>query len=67
MEIKVNSKLREVEPHISVREFLDSEGLTGKGGVAVAVNGVVVRKGDWDVRLLNEGDDLLIINAAYGG
>ena len=36
-------------------------------GVAVAVNGEVVRRGDWDVTALAEGDTVEIVNAAAGG
>ncbi|MGD0054687.1 MAG: sulfur carrier protein ThiS [Acidimicrobiales bacterium] len=36
-------------------------------GVAVAVNGDVVRRGDWDVTALVDGDAVEIVNAAAGG
>ncbi|MBD5231600.1 MAG: sulfur carrier protein ThiS [Bacteroidales bacterium] len=67
MQIKVNGKMRELPYPMTVKEFLNSEDLLGRGGMAVAVNGSVVRQNDWELRLLHEGDDLLIINAAYGG
>ncbi len=67
MQIKVNGKMRELPYAMTVKEFLSGEDMLGRGGMAVAVNGAVVRQKDWELRLLGEGDDLLIINAAYGG
>jgi thiamine biosynthesis protein ThiS len=43
------------------------EGLYDKGGVAVAVNGRVVRRAQWNTCMLADGADIIIINAAYGG
>lgn len=36
-------------------------------GTAVAVNGKVAKHADWDGLMLNEGDEILVISAAYGG
>jgi sulfur carrier protein len=36
-------------------------------GVAVALNGEVVRRGDWDATTLSDGDAVEIVNAAAGG
>jgi sulfur carrier protein len=36
-------------------------------GVAVAVNGEIVRRGDWAVTKLLEGDRVEIVSAAAGG
>ena len=36
-------------------------------GVAVAVNGEVVRRVDWPARQLHQGDRLEIVSAAQGG
>lgn len=36
-------------------------------GTAVALNGKLVKAGDWEITPLNELDNLLIISAAYGG
>ncbi len=67
MTITLNSKERELAHPVNVATLLEQENLLGKGGVAVAVNGAVVRKPDWETRLLADGDDVLIISAAYGG
>lgn len=65
--ITVNSSPRELDMPISVAELLTRENIRTLGGVAVAVNGKVVKKADHDTRLLADGDDVIIINAAYGG
>ncbi|MEV0268469.1 sulfur carrier protein ThiS [Hamadaea sp. NPDC050747] len=36
-------------------------------GVAVAVNGEVVPRGEWDTCLLADGDSVEILSAAQGG
>ena len=36
-------------------------------GMAAAVNGIVVPRGTWATHVLNEGDDIILIKAAYGG
>ena len=36
-------------------------------GVAVAVNGAVVRRGDWATTALNPGDTVEIVRAMQGG
>ena len=49
-----------------MRALADLQGL-GPSGSAVAVNGRVIRRADWDATVLNGGDKVLIIKAAYGG
>lgn len=67
MKITINDIVRDVEPHTSVEEVVAMQGLEGKGGVAVAVNGKMVRRPDWASHTLHDLDSVLIINAAYGG
>lgn len=67
MNIKINGQCRCVDLGLTVAELMKRENMLMKGGVAVALNGRVVRRADWDMRILQEGDELLIINAAYGG
>lgn len=38
-----------------------------ENGVAIALNGKLVPRGEWDRTALNDKDSLLIVNAAYGG
>lgn len=67
MEVTVNDSVCHLEPRTSVEELIKLRGLEGKGGVAVAVNGKVVRRPEWGSHILNNLDNVLIINAAYGG
>ena len=67
MKITINDVVTEVEKGASVADIIALQGLEGKGGVAVAVNGKIVRKDDWATYSLHDLDSLLIINAAYGG
>jgi sulfur carrier protein len=50
----------------SVAETLDALGIISRG-VAVAVNGEVVRRGDWHVTSLRDGDVVEIVTAVAGG
>lgn len=67
MTIIVNNESRQIDPHTTLYTLLQAEGLTGKGGVAVAINGKLAPKTNWPGTLLKDGDELMIINAAYGG
>lgn len=67
MEVTVNDIICHLNPRTSVQELIRLQGLEGKGGVAVAVNGKVVRRADWESAILKDFDNVLIINAAYGG
>jgi sulfur carrier protein len=40
---------------------------TAKTGVAAAVNGDVVRRAEWDLMLLDDGDEVEVLTAVQGG
>ncbi|MBD5285391.1 MAG: sulfur carrier protein ThiS [Bacteroides sp.] len=63
MEIKVNNEARVVDSGMTVARLIGDN----TAGVAVAVNGKVVRKSEWETAVLNDGDDVVVIHAAYGG
>ena len=65
MKILVNNKVTETGAG-SVAELAEELGLP-ENGVAVAVGGVMVRRADWGVSVLSEGDSVIVINAACGG
>lgn len=67
MEITINSRPRQIDACRTLSDVMRDEGLYDKGGVAVAVNGRVVRRAQWDTFMLADGADIIIINAAYGG
>ena len=66
MEIMVNGQPLALAPGSTVADIAEARGLVGKGGVAIAVNGAVVRQADWPSRRLEEGDKVVILTAAQG-
>ena len=67
MNITFNSRLINCPDHCSVLDLLRQEKLLQKGGMAVAVNGRIVRKPELEGRTLCPGDDVTVVFAAYGG
>lgn len=65
MKIIVNETEREVADGAVVADLIDRETFTGN--VAVALNNAIVRRDAWSSTGLKEGDDVVIITAAYGG
>lgn len=66
MNIKLNSKATEVPDNISVKALKELMKLP-EGGVAVAVNGKIVLTHNQASQILADGDDVIVIGAAYGG
>ena len=65
MKITVNGK--EISSQANTLSSLKDElGIAGSG-TAIAVNGTMVRKTDWDSFIIKENDNILIIRAACGG
>ena len=62
----LNDMPREVTPDQTVAELLSELVLPAKG-IAVAVNGEVVRRGDWLTHQLRDGDRVEVLSAAQGG
>lgn len=65
MNIEINGKNMATEAHTLAR--LAGELEIPAGGTAIAVNGKMVPRTEWDGKTLNEGDKILIIRAACGG
>ncbi len=65
MRIKLNGEYSETRA-LTVAELL-RELNAPSVGVAVAVNGQVVRKAEHDATVLNENDDIELIRAVQGG
>lgn len=66
MRIKVNSKEMEVADNITVSDLKKIVDMPS-GSVAVAVNGRLVIASRHAEHGLNDGDDVIVIGAAYGG
>jgi sulfur carrier protein len=68
MNVRLNGETREVERGATVSTLLGELGIaSGAHGVAVAVNGRVVRRKEWDATALADGDRLEVIRATQGG
>ena len=66
--IQVNGTPRQVASGTTISDLIDQVlGTQSQAGVAVAVNGAVVRRTDWAAVLLSSGDVIEIIRATQGG
>lgn len=66
MKIFLNNKEMQLPLPVTLEELLLQENIPS-AGTAVAINGKVVRRNDWTTRILNDGDNIILITAAYGG
>ena len=70
MRLTVNGEPCEREvPNLAVlfAEEAEERGIESSEGIAIAVNGRVVRKAAWAGTALNEGDRIEIVRAMQGG
>lgn len=51
---------------MKVSEFLKWKEIPAEG-TAIAINGRLLNHSKWDITVLNENDDVVIISAAFGG
>lgn len=63
--IRVNGEEHD-EPFDTVTAMMDQLDIETRG-VAVAVNGEIVRRGEWSATTLIDGDVVEIVSAAAGG
>lgn len=68
MQIKLNGEIRNIAASPNLLEFLQTLNLPSlERGVAVCLNGEVVRKSDWPETRIKAHDELEIVNATQGG
>ena len=67
MKITINDTEKTVADGTSVASLIKEMYPEATGGIAVSIGNKIVRKADWESRILCEGDDIVIIRAAYGG
>lgn len=68
MRIVVNGDATDVSADATVADVVRRvRGQDAERGVAVAVNGHVVRRGDWEDRELSDGDRVEVLAAVQGG
>ncbi len=65
MKIKFNGEELETTS-LNISDFLVEKNINVIG-IAIALNNKVVSRKLWNEVALNEGDDLIVISAAYGG
>ena len=66
MTLIVNGEPRQFDDNINVTEFMAANA-TPLNGTAIAVNGKICIRQNWETTILNEGDRLTVISAAFGG
>ena len=66
--IVLNGVPRELEAGATVASAVGATGAPlGQGGLAVAVDGEVVPRGEWDGTALSEGQRVEVLQAVQGG
>lgn len=66
MKIKVNSNVVELCDASSVSNLVETLKLP-QNGTAIAIGLKIIPRTDWDKTILNDGDEITVISAAYGG
>jgi sulfur carrier protein len=66
MTITVNGESCELPSGTTVGELMRARGARERGS-AVAVDGDVVPRGDWDRHVLTDGQDVELVHAVQGG
>jgi sulfur carrier protein len=67
MNIKINGNFCEIDDNSNLINVLDKIQIENRFGIAVAVNNVVVAKTEWEKYIVKNQDDIIIINAIFGG
>ena len=66
MKLKVNSKETETKDGSTIPELASQLALPERG-VAIAVNNKMIPRTEWNERILQPNDSLVVIKAACGG
>ena len=65
--VVVNGEARELDEPV-LPAVLRALGVdAARGGVAVALNGTVLPRGQWDAAVLRDGDEVEVLTAVQGG
>jgi len=64
--VTINGERRELEPGTTVAGLVEGMGMPRRG-VAVALDGEVVRRGDWDDHQVHDGARVEVLTAMQGG
>ncbi len=66
MNVSVNGENKHLNDDCTVAELIEMQE-ESTGGIAVAINGKLVRRDSWNSFKISENDNIVIIKAAYGG
>lgn len=66
MRILINNKETETNEAVTLGRLLEQQGLN-MPGIAVAIEGKVVRKSEWETTPLSDGMRVTVISAVCGG
>ncbi|QTD37998.1 sulfur carrier protein ThiS [Polaribacter batillariae] len=64
--IKVNQENHQFSEILALEELIRFFKIK-TNGIAVAINGTIIKKTDWSIRLLQDNDNVLIIKSTQGG
>lgn len=67
MEITVNGQRREVSGPLTMQQLMDELQVKVHTGVAVLLNGDVIRRAQWEQTRVQPDDELEIVRATAGG
>ena len=67
MTITINGSNREIQAGVTLAQMLDELGLSGRQGIAVAVNETVVSRARLGEYRVEDGDTIEVIQAVSGG
>ena len=66
--VTVNGKLLSLPDGATVRDAVEASGASGDArGVAVALDGEVVPRGEWSATALDDGREVEVLHAVQGG
>ncbi len=67
MRITLNGETRELADGATVADVVDVSGARSPAGIAVAVDGEVVPRGEWNGHTLADGQQVEVLQAVQGG
>ncbi len=66
MNITLNDKTTTLDNETSLQQLIERE-LSTTQNIAVAINNSLIKRTMWSSTILQEGDNVVVIAAAYGG
>jgi sulfur carrier protein len=67
LSIQVNGEAKRLTAPVRLAQLQELAGSEQRDGIAVAVNGRVVPRAEWNDKEVQDGDDIEIVRAVQGG